>query len=89
MIPVTRYLLVSRVDSKVNNVLRLSLLGSDSINGLYKWRKWKAGQVQASTKSSEDISCDLGVMFAIKESHLKSAKRFPSQQNSLESVKCL
>ena len=36
----------------------------------------------------EDISCDLGVMFAIKESHLKSAKRFPSQQNSLESVKC-
>ena len=36
MILVTRYLLVRQVESEVNNNLRLSLLGSDSINGLYK-----------------------------------------------------
>jgi len=38
---VTRYLLVSRVENEVNNDLRLSLLGSDSISGLYKsrWRE--------------------------------------------------
>ena len=83
MIRVTRYLLVSRADSKVNNNLRWSLLGSDSISGLYKWSKWKAGQVQASTRSSEDISCGLGVMSAIKESDSRSEKRFPSQQNPL------
>ena len=36
MILVTRYLLVSRVESEVNNDLRSSLLGSDTIIGLYK-----------------------------------------------------
>jgi len=47
MILVTRYLLVSRVEHEVNNDLRLSLLGSDSISGLYKasslgFHRWKA-----------------------------------------------
>ena len=32
---VTRYPLVSRVEREVNNDLRLSLLGSDNMNGLY------------------------------------------------------
>ena len=36
---VTRYLFVSRVESEVNNDLRSSLLGSESISGLYKWRR--------------------------------------------------
>ena len=36
MILVTRYLLVRQVESEVNNNLRSSLPGSDSINGLYK-----------------------------------------------------
>jgi len=35
---VTRYLSVSRVENEVNNDLRLSLLGSDNISGLYKLR---------------------------------------------------
>ena len=39
MIFVTRYLLVRRVENEVNNDLRPSLLGSDSISGLYKSRK--------------------------------------------------
>ena len=38
MILVTRYLLVSRVEQEVNNDLRSSFLGSDSISGLYKSR---------------------------------------------------
>jgi len=33
---VMRYLLMSRVENEVNNDLRSSLLGRDSINGLYK-----------------------------------------------------
>jgi len=49
MIPVTRYLLVSRVESEVNNDLRSSFLGSDSISGLYKSREWEDGQVLANT----------------------------------------
>jgi len=45
---VTRYLLVSRVEHEVNNDLRSSLFGSDSISGLYKvsslrFCRWKAG----------------------------------------------
>ena len=35
MILVTRYLLVSRVENEVNNDLRSSLFGSDSITGSY------------------------------------------------------
>jgi len=38
MIFVTRYLLVNRVEHEVNNDLKSSLLGSDIIDGLYKWR---------------------------------------------------
>ena len=40
MILVTRYLLVSRVEHEVNNDLKSSLLGSDSISGSYK-RRWQ------------------------------------------------
>ena len=87
MILVTRYLLVSRVENKVNNDLRSSLLGSDSISGLYKLRWRKYVRFQAITRSIEDSLCCLRVMSAIKESDLRSEKRFPSQQNSLESVK--
>ena len=36
---VTRYLLVSRVENDVNNDLKSSLLGSDSISGLYNSRQ--------------------------------------------------
>jgi len=36
MILVTRYLLVSRVENKVNNDLSSSFLGSDGTNGLCK-----------------------------------------------------
>jgi len=38
MILVTRYLLVDRVENKVNNDLSSSFLGSVSIRGLYKLR---------------------------------------------------
>ena len=80
---VTRYLLVSRVENEVNNDLRSSLLGSDSISGLYKSRGLESVRLKATIK---DTSCRLGVMSAIKESSSRSAKRFPSQQNSLESA---
>ena len=36
MILMTRYLLVSRPEKEVNNDLRSSSFGSDSISGLYK-----------------------------------------------------
>jgi len=88
MIIVTRYLLVSRVEHEVNNDLRTSLLGSDSISGLYKARVLTCNRLQAVTTSFvEDIWYCLGVMSAIKESDSRSAKMFPSQQNSSESVK--
>ena len=83
MILVTRYLLVSRVENEFNNDLRSSLLGSDSISGLYKSRERES---VGSKATIEDISCRLGVMSAIKESSSRSAKRFPSQQNSLKSA---
>jgi len=87
MILVTRYLLVSRGESEVNNDLRSSLLGSDSISGLYKLRRLTSVRLQAITRSIADILYCLGVMSAIRESESRSTKRFPSEQNSLESVK--
>ena len=86
MMLVTRYLLVSRVENEVNNDLRSSLLGSDSISGLYKLAGKSIG-FRANIRPIEDISCCLGVMSTVKESGLRSAKRFPSQQNSLASAK--
>ena len=83
---VTRYPLVSRVESEVNNALRSSLLGSDSTSGLYKQRG-KPIQLEAIIRSSEDSLCCIGVMSAITEGDPRSVKRFPSQQNFLESVK--
>ena len=88
MILVTRDLLVSRVESEVNNDLRSLLHGSDSIIGLHKMRQSAFVRLQAITRSIEDILCRSGGMSATKESNSRSAKRFPSQQNSLESVKC-
>jgi len=38
MILVTRYLLASRVENKVNSDVKSPLLGSDNISGLYKSR---------------------------------------------------
>ena len=87
MILVMRYRLVSRVENEINNDLRSSLLGSESISGLYRSRKWRSVRFQAITLSIEDILCCLGVMSAIKESNSRSAKRFPSEQNSFKSVK--
>jgi len=87
MILVTRYLLVSRVEHEVNNDLKTSSLGSDSISGLYKKRGLKFNGSQAVTLPFEDIEDCVLVMPAIKESDSRSAKRFPSQQNSSESVK--
>jgi len=49
MMLVTRYLLVSRVEHEVNNDLKMSLLGSDSISGLYKVRPLKFDGSKAST----------------------------------------
>jgi len=50
MILVTRYLLVGRVESEVNNDLIPSFLGSDSISGLYK-SKWRPSvRFQAVTR---------------------------------------
>jgi len=46
---VTRYLLVSRVENEANNDLSSSLLGSDSISGLYKLRKLLSVRFHAST----------------------------------------
>ena len=87
MTSVTRYLSVSRVENEVNNDLRSSLLASEIISGLYKSRRQDSMRCQNITRSFEDISCCLGEMSAIKESDSRSAKRFPSQQNSLGSVK--
>ena len=39
MILVTKYLIVSRVESYVNNDLKSSLLGSDNNIGLYRMRQ--------------------------------------------------
>jgi len=88
---VTRYLLVSRVESEANNDLRSSFLGSDNISGLYKSSLWwlsvrfRANTLMELLKSR--ILRWIGVMSAFKESDLRSAMRFPSQENSLESVR--
>ena len=78
---------MSRVESKVNNDMRSSLLGSNSISGLYKMRKLTSVRFRAITRSSGEILRCLGMMSAIKESDSRSEKRFPSQKNSLEFVK--
>jgi len=49
MILMTRYLLVSRVEHEVNNDLKVSLLGRDSISGLYNLRRLKCVQLDAAT----------------------------------------
>ena len=78
---------MSRVENEVNNDLRSPLLASESISGLYKMKRRESVRLRTNTRSFEDISCCLGEMSAIKESDSRSAKRFPSQQNSLGSVK--
>ena len=83
MILVTRYLLVIRVESEANNDLSSSLLGSDSISGLYKSRRRDFVRFRAITRSIENSLEYLGVMSACKGSDLSPARRFPSQQNSL------
>ena len=87
MTSVTRYLSVSRVENEVNNDLRSSLLASESISGLYKLRWREFVRSQNNARSFEDISCCLGEMSTTKESDSRSARRFPSQQSSLGSVK--
>ena len=86
IILVTRYLLVSRVENEVNNDLKSSLLGNNNISGSYKSRKGFI-RFQMITRSIEDISYCLGVMSTFKESDSRSAKRLPSQENSLQSEK--
>jgi len=83
MILVTRHLLVSRVESEVNNDLNLSSLGSDSISELFGLRSRASAQFEAVQRCNDSL-CFL--MSAI-ESGSRSAKRFPSRRNSLESVK--
>jgi len=83
MILVTRHLLVSRVESEVNNDLKLSSLGSDSISELCQWRSRMSGQFQPIPPRKNRSRF---LMSAI-ESGSRSAKRFPSRQNPLESVK--
>jgi len=83
MILVTRHLLASRVESEVNNDLKLSSLGSDSISELCKRKSRTSAKFQPLRLPKASL-CFL--MSAI-ESDSRSAKRFPSQQNFLESVK--
>ena len=78
MIFVMRYLSVSTVESEVNTDLRSSLLGSDTISGLYKLRVHKSVRFQATLQS---ISCCCLVIMSGSDS-----RRFPSRQNSLASV---
>jgi len=80
---VTRYLLASRVESEVSNDLKLSSLGSDSISKLCGLKLRKSAQYEPNQLSKDSLCF---VMSAI-ESDSRSAKRFPSRQNSLESVK--
>ena len=86
---VMRYLLVSRVEKETNNDLKSLLFGSDRPSGSYNSVKPSITTTSLSLwcPSLSDILCCLGVMFAFKESDLRSAKRFPSQQKSSESVK--
>ena len=49
MILVMRYLLASRVENEATNDLRSSLLGSDSISGLYKVRSQSPVRFRAGT----------------------------------------
>jgi len=90
---VMRYLLVSRLEKEANNDLKSSFLGSDSPSGLYKMMEPPKSWCTLTTSFSlwcsylADILCRLGAMPAFKESDLRSAKRFPSQQKDSEAVK--
>ncbi|KIM56536.1 hypothetical protein SCLCIDRAFT_241605 [Scleroderma citrinum Foug A] len=90
---VMRYLLVSRVEKETISDLKSSLLGSDRPSGLYNSVKrsglWYALTMPLSLwcPPRSDILCCLGVIFAFKESVLRSVKMFPSQQKDSESVK--
>jgi len=83
MILVTRYLLASRVENEANNDLKSSLLGCDIIDGLYKGKGHLSVRFQTPTRY---ILRWNGVMSAFKE-RSRASMRFPSQENSLESVK--
>ena len=93
MTPVTRYLFASRVERETNNDLKSSLIGSDRPNGLYnsmekpRWSYAVIASLSPRWPPLSDILCSFGVIFAFKESDLRSVKRFPSQQKSSESVK--
>ena len=82
-----------RVERETNNELNSSLFGSDRPSGLcnlLKPSRQKSGFTEWSIfeyQHCSDILCRVGVMFAIKESDLRSAKKFPSQQKSSESAK--
>ena len=82
-----RYLLVHRVERETTNELKSSLLGSDRPSGLCNLCDSEVYFVLAKYRHRSDILCCVGVMFAVKESDLRSAKRFPSQQKSSESAK--
>ena len=69
----TRYELVSRGAREVKNELKTGLSGSDE-------------SVLPTTPRPVTVFC-LEVMSASRMRDLKSEKRFPSQQNCLESVK--
>ena len=89
---VTRYLLVSRVEKETNMDLKSSSLGRDRTSGLYNLVKLPERYAFTTPPSVwcpslPDILCCRGVMFAFKESDMKSVKRFPSQRKSSESVK--
>ena len=90
---VMRYLLVSRAERETKNDLKSLLLGSERPSGLYNLmtplEPWNALTMSLSFWSPphSDILCCLGVMFTFEESDLSSAKMFPSQHKSSESVK--
>jgi len=88
---VTRYRLESQVEKETNNNLKSLLFGSDNpsdlCNSLWcKWELWPTiGTLSlACCQCFSDILGCLGVMFTFKESDLRLAKRFPSQQKHSE-----
>ena len=78
---VMRYLLVSRVEKETNNDLKSLSIGSDRPNGLYNLMEqpgWLYATLTMLFRSLwclpfSDILCCLGVIFAFKESDLRSA----------------
>ena len=86
MMLVTRCLSVSRVESEDNNNLRSSFLASDSFRELPKFILLRFTGLESIKQSIKDSLC-CTVVVSAKEGDSRSAKRFPSRQNSLESVK--